>query len=104
MARKKSAGKREVPVWDGVGHRLYFRGELIKRYRRPAPLHWLILSAFQEDGWPEFIDDPLPPDPNLRQHPHERLRDVVRGVNRSLNGSGIHFECNGDECLRWSAT
>lgn len=102
---KARAKKREVPVWDGERHRLYFRGKLIKRYRRPAPLHWRILETFQEEGWPESIFDPLLPNQDLERSPHERLRDVVWRLNRAANGGGIRFECDdGGERACWFAT
>src|SRR5947207_475841 len=33
---------------------------LVKHFRRPAPNQYLILDVFQEENWPERIDDPLP--------------------------------------------
>jgi hypothetical protein len=36
---------------------------VVKEFKLPAPNQETILTAFQEEGWPPRIDDPLPPVP-----------------------------------------
>lgn len=100
MARKKSKTLKK-PSWDG--RRLRFNGKE-KRYRQPARTQCLLLDAFQECNWARGIDDPLPPDSRLKQLPHDRLRDAVRRLNRSVAGVGIRFECDGTgNRIEWHA-
>src|SRR5262249_44432444 len=49
------------PKWDADRRELWYGAVLCKRYRRPAPNQEKILAAFEEDGWPGRIDDPLDP-------------------------------------------
>ena len=45
---------------------------LVKRFQRRSPNQGCLLAAFEESGWPEGIEDPLPPagkgSPVLRWH------------------------------------
>jgi hypothetical protein len=56
-------------------------GELIMRYRVPAENQTLILTVFQVEGWPEFIDDPLPQKDDLA--PRQRLVNTSKSLNRN---------------------
>ena len=56
-----------------------------------------ILDAFEEEGWPDRIDDPLP---GGRKPP--RLRGAVATLNRGL--SAIKFRADGTgEGILWEA-
>jgi hypothetical protein len=55
-------------------------GTLIKRFRQPAENQEQVLNAFQEEDWPDRIDDPLPPKPNMELK--RRLRDTVAALNK----------------------
>jgi hypothetical protein len=46
------------PWWDGERHELLFNGSSVKRYVKPGPEQEKILQVFEEEGWPECIDDP----------------------------------------------
>jgi hypothetical protein len=59
-------------------------GTVVKRFRVPAHNQELILSAFEEEGWPDHIDDPLPVRGDI--DPPTRLHDAI---NR-LNGCQVH--------------
>ena len=48
-----------IPDWDATRRELRYRGQVVKRYRVPAKNQSLVLTAFQEEGWPGYIDDPL---------------------------------------------
>jgi hypothetical protein len=49
------------PRWDKHLRELWLGPHLIKWFRVPAPDQERILDAFEEEGWPASIDDPLPP-------------------------------------------
>ena len=83
-----------LPEWDATRRELRYRGQVIKRYRVPAANQALILSAFQEDGWPDCIDDPLPPDGE--QDPKHRLSATIKSLNRNQLVSLIRFHGNGN--------
>ncbi|OAI47465.1 hypothetical protein AYO44_09545 [Planctomycetaceae bacterium SCGC AG-212-F19] len=89
-----------TPHWDAQLRELRLAGQLVKRYRVPAPNQELILSAFEEEGWPNHIDDPLPP---LRDVcPKRRLNDAIWCLNRNQNRRLIRFAGNGNgRGLRW---
>jgi len=93
---------RLTPEWDTVRRELRLGGHVIKRYRVPAPNQELILTAFQESGWPEFIDDPLPPLPN--QDCKGRLQGTIKALNRKHLSRGIRFHGNGNgQQISWHA-
>ena len=58
----------------------------------------LILAAFQEEGWPAFIDDPLPPKPG--SNPKVRLHSAIASMNQSCSDTPIRFIGNGDGCAK----
>ena len=88
------------PRWDPARRELSLGGGMVKRFRVPAKHHELILAVFQEEGWPEGIDDPLPGDRDL--DPRTRLNDVAYRLNRSQIEHLIHFHTNGGGSVHWS--
>ena len=85
---------RIKPEWD-CGHReLRYKGRIVKRFRVPAVNQIAVLEAFQEDGWPEFIDDPIPPAEG--QDPKQRLNVTIKSLNRNQVNRLIRFHGNGD--------
>jgi hypothetical protein len=90
------------PEWDATRRELRFRGQVIKRYRVPARNQALVLAAFQEMGWPEFIDDPLPP--SGEQDPKHRLHATIKSLNRNQLHPLIRFHGNGNGMqVSWEA-
>jgi hypothetical protein len=83
-----------TPVWDSVRRELRYRNRIVKRYRVPAANQELILAAFQEEGWPQFIDDPLPPRDEL--DPKRRLQATIKSLNRNQLVRLIRFHGNGN--------
>jgi hypothetical protein len=81
------------PKWDARARKLTLGGELIHRFRRPAPIAEAILSAFEEEGWPERIDDPLPPLDGRNEA--TRLRKEIYVLNRRLKNPVIRFSMDG---------
>ena len=84
----KSAPPRDHPVWDLTARCLRFRGEVCKQYRRPAKDQEKILAAFHEEGWPDAIDDPLPPGklPTTVESLNDRLEHIKFHLNGATTG------------------
>jgi hypothetical protein len=66
---------------------------VVKQYRTPAASQTLILAAFEEDGWPRRIDDPLPVVPGIVAK--DRLRTAIRDLNRNQQHPAIRFRGDG---------
>ncbi len=89
------------PVWDADLNRLTLGDVVVKEYRTPAPNQQLILAAFQEEGWPPRVDDPLPPHPE--QDPKRRLHETILSLNRNQKKSVLRFGGDGNGSgVRWS--
>ena len=84
--------------WRPRTRELYYGDELIKKLGHVAPMQELILDAFEEEGWPPRIDDPLPRDPAIPQKQH--LRDTIRNLNRNLRVIRFRSEA-GSQGVRW---
>jgi hypothetical protein len=80
-----------VPAWDSARRELRLGKNVVKRFRQPAKNQETILAAFQEEGWPPRIDDPIPGDD---AHAKDRLRDAVKKLNRQAILL-IHFLSDG---------
>jgi hypothetical protein len=80
------------PVWDAHRHVLTFNGQLVKQFKSPATNQELILSAFQEEGWPPRVDDPLSP---TELDAKRRLSDAIRCLNRSQLRPLLRFRGDG---------
>jgi hypothetical protein len=86
-------GSSERPCWNADRRELTFRGRVVKRFRQPADNQETILAAFEEEGWPEAIDDPLPGAPGIEAQ--DRLHGAVRGLNRAQKEAALVFERDG---------
>ena len=82
-----------LPNWDRDARRFLVGGCLIKHFRVPSPNQEAVLDAFQEEGWPASIDDPLPPVPD--QQPKRRLRDTIKCLNLNQVAPLIRFHGDG---------
>jgi hypothetical protein len=71
------------PFWDNDRRELRLGDVVVKRFRQPARNQETILAAFQEDGWPPHIDNPLPG--NGDTDAIDRLHDAVKMLNRHTN-------------------
>lgn len=95
------AKQRPNPIWDAETRELRVEGQVLKRFRRPAPILELVLASFQEMGWPAHLDDPMSPVHEIV--PEERLRDTVRRLNACQEPHRICFESDGlGAGIRWS--
>jgi hypothetical protein len=81
------------PVWNQRRRELSFHGAVVKRYRVPAQNQQVILDAFEEEGWPERIDDPLPVRRDV--DPRIRLHDAINRLNRCQTNRLLRFRGNG---------
>lgn len=92
-----------VPHWDPSSRKLLLDDRLVKRFKWPAANQEAVLCAFQEENWPERIDDPLPPQPE--QDPKRRLADTIKCLNRKQVSELIHFRGDGSgEGVTWERT
>lgn len=94
----RSAGVRTAPVvtrpvWDQELRELHVEGVVVKRFRVPAVNQELILAAFEEEGWPPCVDDPLPPAPGIISK--RRLHTTIQSLNRNQRVVRIRFSGNG---------
>jgi hypothetical protein len=90
-----------VPRWDADRRQLWYGERLVKWYRVPAESQETILAAFEEDGWPPRIDDPLSPVDD--QDPQERLHEAIKGLNRGQFQRLLVFRRDGTgEGVTWA--
>lgn len=88
----KGGGDRE-PHWDEEAQILSCGSQVIKRFIHDAWVQRLVLNEFQKQGWPQFIDDPLPHRPN--RNPKTRLRHVICHLNEHHLCKAIQFFADG---------
>jgi hypothetical protein len=90
----------DVPHWIPARHELRVGEKLVKQYKLRSPNQETILNAFQEEGWPFRIDDPLPQSPDV--DPKERLHNTIRALNRHQRHRLIQFRGDGTgEGVMW---
>ena len=83
-----------IPHWDPATRVLRLGRCVVKQYRVPSSTQEVILAAFQEEGWPPHLDDPLPP--VLDGYPPDRLRDAIRNLNSNQKNFLIRFRGDGN--------
>jgi hypothetical protein len=86
-------GALHVPDWDVERRILSIEGQTIKQFRCRAANQETILSAYQEEGWPVRIDDPLVPVETLDIK--RRLNETIKSLNRSHSSRLIRFRGDG---------
>jgi hypothetical protein len=111
LARSRTVRSRGVsaeggllcPKWDCQRRQLKVGGEIVKEFKLPSPNQETVLMAFEEEGWPPRIDDPLSPLPQL--DPRRRLHDTIKALNRKQKQDLIRFMGDGSgEGIRWELT
>lgn len=77
------------PSWNKKTFRLYYQGRLARNVRGEAARNVIqVLDAFEKQGWPDSIDNPLlSPGDNLALH------QTIKSLNKGLKG--IRFRANG---------
>jgi hypothetical protein len=88
-----NAATSHPPRWDPGARELWLGSTLVKRFRHAALNQERILSAFEEEGWPTHIDDPLPPREGVDSK--RRLHDTVNHLNQHQKNRQIRFRANG---------
>jgi hypothetical protein len=81
------------PQWDCQLREFRFADRTIKTFRLPSPNQQTVLTAFEEENWPQRIDDPLPPDPTIC--PKRRLHDTIKSLNRNQQCRLVRFSGDG---------
>jgi hypothetical protein len=81
------------PSWNDARRELTLDGRLVKQFRVPARNQATILAAFEEEGWPDHIDDPLPMSGDI--NPPTRLHDAINRLNGCQVHRLLHFSGNG---------
>jgi hypothetical protein len=87
------------PHWNTESGALFFAGLLTMKIHPRARDLRPILDKFQELGWRERIDNPLP-----GVHRKQRLHDAIKRLNLHLLSARIRF--HGDDMglrIRWNA-
>jgi len=88
------------PVWEARRRELRVGEWLVKRFRVPAGNQELVLSAFEEECWPTYIDDPLPMKAEIV--PKQRLHNVINRLNSGQLVPILRFQGNGNgEGVGW---
>jgi hypothetical protein len=91
---------RERPLWDDAARGLWWRCRLIKHFRNDAANQRLILRAFEEQGWPQKVDDSLPRAAGVRCK--VQLREAVRSLHRGQSPLVLRFRADGAGTgIRW---
>lgn len=81
------------PTWDHDRQELRVGTTVVKRFRAAAENQRAVLAAFEEEGWPPRIDDPLPPRDDLE--PKRRLHETIKSLNRNQKCALIRFVGDG---------
>jgi len=93
----------KIPHWDRSRQRLTLAGLIVKEYKVPAGNQGSILDAFEEEGWPARVDDPLWLTPDI--DPKRRLHDTINSLNRHQKHSLLRFLGDGTGTgIRWELT
>jgi hypothetical protein len=89
------------PHWNPERRELSLDGRIVKQFRVPATNQEVILNAFQEEAWPQHIDDPLTGSNGV--DPKVRLNDTIYRLNRNQLEVLIQFHTNGNgNGVHWS--
>ena len=88
----------DVPSWNKESRQLMFRGQVVRQVARPTQARNLvaILDAFEEQGWPPRIDDPLP-----RGRDTKRLQSAIETFNEKCQMIRLHADGTG-QGISWS--
>lgn len=81
------------PCWHATRRELSLAGLIVKRFRVPARNQETILSVFEEEGWAEHIQDPLPVTHEIDAP--TRLHDAINRLNRCQINPLLRFHGDG---------
>lgn len=90
----------ERPLWNEKQGELWWRGQLIKPFKRHAVDQRCLLRAFQAAGWVNRIHDPLPV--QSKKSPKKHLHDTIQSLNRGQKPLRPRFRGDGTgRGIRW---
>jgi hypothetical protein len=84
---------RLVPRYERADRLFCWGQQVLKHFLQPAANQETVLLAAEEQQWPGWFDDPLPPAP--RKNPKKRLHDTLQDLNRRQRAQLIHFKGDG---------
>jgi hypothetical protein len=88
------------PSWDKGQYELRLGDRIIRLVDSKKAKNLIpILDAFQEDAWPNRMDDPLSGDAASQK---DRLKEAVKSLNNGLATGTIVFSVVGGEAIRWA--
>jgi hypothetical protein len=91
---------KSTPTWDSDRQELRVGDRIVKEFKLHSPNQVVLLTAFEEDGWPVRIDDPLPQHGDI--DPKQRLHDTIKSLNRNQKCALIRFRGDGTgQGVRW---
>lgn len=94
---------QSVPSWDRDRRVFRVDGCIVKQFKVPSPSQEAILTAFEEEGWPAAIDDPL--SPRAEQDQKRRLRNTIQSLNANQKSRLVYFRGDGSgERILWELT
>ena len=93
VRREGDTVEDSTPYWNRQTRELRVNGTIVKKFNWPAPNQQLVLDAFQEEGWTDRIDDPLPQ--IAERDAKRRLSDTIKSLNRNQSNLLIHFRGDG---------
>ena len=77
------------PKWLPEKRQLTFDGRVIKQFRVPSCNQEAVLMAFEEEGWPPRIYDPLIPKNGIEMK--RRVMETIKSMNRWHKQKVIRF-------------
>ena len=90
------------PSWDLAKRELRWQGRLVKRWCHDAANQIAVLDAFEAEGWPPCIANPLAQ--GRARDAKARRRDTIHSLNDRLAAGTIHFFAGGaGDGVRWAA-
>jgi hypothetical protein len=104
LGLSQEASAAALPVWDTSAGELRYLDQLVKGFRKAISNQRAVLDAFQRLGWPEELEDPLPPPEGGVIHARERLQDTVKNLNRGHHRRLLRFYGTGrGRVVGWKA-
>lgn len=77
------------PRWSRAEGVLFVGKVIVKKFRHPGENQYLILDAFEEEGWPREIDNPIAAGNGVDER--TRLKEAVHSLNRNQLASLVKF-------------
>jgi hypothetical protein len=88
------------PEWVADDFQVWFRGELVRQFKRTAPNPIRLLTAFQTQQWAPRIRNPMLGDEDYPAP--DQLLDTVKNLNRTLRGKPLEFKADRSrQGVRW---